>query len=135
MTVLLDSNVLIAVAVADHVHHDVAEAWLDGLEESFATCPITQGALLRLLLRHGATAEQAATVLRGLVSVPGHEFWPDDLEYGAVSLAGVMGHRQATDAYLAALARRRRGLLVTFDGGLAALHPDAAALLPSEQTG
>lgn len=127
MTVLLDGNVLIAVA--DHVHHDVAETWPAGLEGTFATCPITQGTLLR----HGPTAEQGVAVLRGLTSHPAHEFWPDDSDYGEVSLAGVIGHRQVTDAYLAALARRRRGFLVTFDRGLAALHEDAAALLPSQQ--
>jgi hypothetical protein len=40
-----------------------------------------------------------------------------------------MGHRQVTDAYLAALARRRQGRLATLDKGLAALHPDVAELL------
>jgi uncharacterized protein len=120
--------VLIAVVAADH--DEIADAWMAGLEESFATCPIEQGALLRLLLRHGTTAEQGVKVLSGLTSQPAHECWPDELRYGDVSLAGVMGHRQVTDAYLAALARRRRGLLATFDGGLAALHADATVLLP-----
>ena len=40
-----------------------------------------------------------------------------------------MGHRQVTDAYLAELARRHRGRLVTLDAGLAAVHPDVAELL------
>jgi hypothetical protein len=35
-----------------------------------------------------------------------------------------MGHRQVTDAYLAALARHHGGRPVTFDKGLVALHPD-----------
>lgn len=41
MTTLLDANVLIALVVADHVHHDPAEVWLAGSPGLFATCPIT----------------------------------------------------------------------------------------------
>jgi len=33
----------------------------------------------------------------------------------------LVGHQQVTDAYLLALALRRGGVLVTFDGGVAAL--------------
>jgi uncharacterized protein len=39
-------------------------------------------------------------------------------------VARVLGHRQVTDAYLAALARHHKGKLVSFDRGLAALHAD-----------
>jgi predicted nucleic acid-binding protein len=45
--------------------------------------------------------------------------------------SGVIGHRQVTDAYLAALARQRGGRLATFDAGLAQLHPDVAQLVPT----
>jgi predicted nucleic acid-binding protein len=41
-----------------------------------------------------------------------------------VSLKGVVGHRQVTDAYLAQLAREHDGRLATFDQGLAKLHHD-----------
>lgn len=129
MTVLLDSNVLIALVVEDHVHHDVAEGWFAALVGTFATCPITQGAAVRLVLRHGGTAEQAIRVLEEVTSQEAHRFWEDDLSYGDVGMTGVIGHRQVTDAYLAALARRRGGRLATFDGGMAALHPDVAALV------
>ena len=49
MTVLLDANVLIALLVDDHVHHQAAENWFVGMTGDFATCPITQGSLTRLL--------------------------------------------------------------------------------------
>ena len=49
MSVLLDANVLVALLVDDHVHHTAAEDWFSGLTENFATCPVTQGSLLRLL--------------------------------------------------------------------------------------
>jgi predicted nucleic acid-binding protein len=55
-----------------------------------------------------------------LTARPEHEFWPDDLPYDASILRGVLGHRQVTDAYLVALARRRRARLATFDAGLVA---------------
>lgn len=131
MTVLLDSNVLIALVVVDHVHHDAAEAWFTLLGERFATCPITQGALVRLVVRHGATAEQGVRVLAGVTTRNAHEFWPDDLGYGEVAMTAVVGHRQVTDAYLAGLARHRSAELATFDEGLAAAHPDVAKLLPA----
>lgn len=131
MTDLLDANVLIALTVDDHVHHDAAEAWFASTDSGFATCPITQGALLRQLLRAGDAVVDARQSLADFATHPRHEFWPDALEYGDVPMYGVVGHRQATDAYLAALARANSGRLVTFDRGLAALHPDIAVLVPT----
>ncbi|CAN5219718.1 type II toxin-antitoxin system ribonuclease VapC29 [soil metagenome] len=131
MTVLLDANVLIALVVEDHMHHDPAEAWFTGAADLFATCPITQGSLVRLLVRQGASADQAIQVITSLASREGHEFWADDLAYDEVAMTGVIGHRQVSDAYLAALTRRRGGRLATFDEGLASLHPDVATLVPA----
>ena len=122
--ILLDANVLIALAVADHIHHDEAEGWFARRRGGFATCPITQGALVRLVIRHGATPDQARAVLAGVTGHRAHRFWPDDLDVSAVPLTGVIGHRQVTDAYLAALARHHGGQVATFDHGLALLHPD-----------
>lgn len=51
MTHLFDSNVLVALSVGDHVHHQAAVQWWAAENESFATCPITQGALVRTLIR------------------------------------------------------------------------------------
>lgn len=129
MTVLLDANVLIAVTVTDHVHHDVAEEWFARRPEPFATCPLTQGALVRFLLRAGATARDAIEVVRGLQAVERHEFWTDGLGYDDIDMRGVVGHKQVTDAYLAGLARSRKGRLATLDRALAALHDDVALLL------
>lgn len=129
MTTLLDANVLIALVVSDHVHHDQAESWFAGRNESFSTCPITQGSLVRLLIRQGQNAEDARAVVIALTQSPRHEFWPDNISFTDVELRGVIGHRQVTDAYLAQLARTNRGRLATFDSGLAALHPDIAELV------
>nr|WP_221333157.1 TA system VapC family ribonuclease toxin [Nocardia transvalensis] len=128
---MLDANVLIALVVADHVHHDAAEEWFGGSAESFSTCPITQGSLLRLLLREGQSARTAMDVLAGVTGHERHEFWPDALPYSEVRMNPVAGHRQVTDAYLAQLARSRQARLATFDQGLAAVHADVVDLLKS----
>jgi len=60
---------------------------------------------------------------------PRHRFWPDGLSYADIGWRGVLGHRQVTDAYLAALARHHGGKLVSFDRGLVALHTDVGVAL------
>lgn len=130
MSVLLDSSIMIALVVDDHAHHAAAEAWFEGVGQ-FATCPITQGALFRTVVRRGGGPTEARAFLVELCAAEVHEFWPDDLPYADVRMTGVIGHRQVTDAYLAALARARGGRLATFDSGLAALHPDVGELVPT----
>jgi uncharacterized protein len=130
MTVLLDANVLIALLVEDHVHHAAAENWFADLHQSFATCPITQGSLIRLLVREGQSANAAKAVLSRTAADARHEFWPDDVSHIEVPVEGIIGHRQVTDAYLAQLARARGSRLATFDQGLAKLHPDVVELVP-----
>lgn len=132
MTALLaDGNVLIALTVRDHIHHRQAAEWFLSLDQQLATCPITQGTLLRFLLREGVGASRALAILQKIVSLPEHVFWPDEIGYDASTLVGVIGHRQVTDAYLAALATHFGGRLATLDKGLAALHPDTAVLIPT----
>lgn len=131
MTFLLDANVLIALVVEDHVHHEAAEQWLAGTSASFATCPVSQGSLVRLLVRESQAAEAAVAVVRGVTGHRRHEFWPDDVGYQDVAMAGVVGHRQVTDAYLAQLARAHKGRLASFDQGLCRLHQDVAELVPT----
>ena len=133
---LLDGNVLVALADAAHVHHVYAVAWFAGNDALFATCPITQGTLVRMLVRSQAvpTVEAACRVLLQFLAHPRHRFWPDAISYADVSWKAVLGHRQVTDAYLAALARHRDGVLITFDRGLAVTHADVVELIPSQGT-
>jgi toxin-antitoxin system PIN domain toxin len=130
---LLDANVLIALFDADHVHHMSVRDWFIALPGEFATCPIVEGALTRWIVRLEGRAGVAAAQgeLRKLAADSRHRFWPDDLAYAEVEWKGVLGHGQVTDAYLAALARKHAGRLVTLDRGLAALHHDVAELIPA----
>jgi len=128
-TYLADANVLVALTVVDHVHHEVAIDWFQRQEPDLATCPITEGALVRLLLREGGTASAAIDVLDAIRSQPWHSFWPDSISYSHDLLVGVIGHRQVTDAYLVALARANHSRLATLDRGLARLHGEVIHLL------
>ena len=71
-------------------------------------------------------------LLATLVAHPRHRFWPDSLGYDDISWRGVVGHRQLTDAYLAALARHHGGKLASFDRGLVALHADVGLALQED---
>lgn len=130
---LLDANVLIALFDADHVHHRNVRDWFVELKGPFASCPIVEGALTRWIVRiegRNGTAS-AKRELRKLAADARYRFWPDDLGYADVNWDGVLGHGQVTDAYLAALARKRGGQIATLDRGLAALHADVAELIPA----
>lgn len=131
MTALLDANVLVALVVSEHVHHDAAADWLAASEQRFATCPITQGSLVRFLVRTGQSAAAALEIVSAVEAANRHEFWSDSVSFADVDFEGVVGHRQVTDSYLAQLARSRKGQLATLDSGLAHLHGDVAVLIPT----
>ena len=131
MTALLDANVLVALVVAEHVQHDAAAEWLSASDAGFATCPITQGSLVRFLVRTGQSAAAARDVISAVEGANRHEFWPDSVSFTDVKVDGLVGHRQVTDAYLAQLARSRKRKLATLDSGLAHLHSDIAVLIPT----
>ncbi len=128
---LADGNVLVALSVVEHVHHAAAHRWLNERTPVLATCPITEGTLLRFLLREGVDADTSLSILSAIRSGPERAFWPTDLPFGSDQMRGVIGHRQVTDAYLAALARHRGARLATFDRGMAAAHSDVVDLVPT----
>lgn len=125
--VLLDANVLIALSVVDHQHHRLAREWLGGTRP-FATCPSTQGSLVRYLVRV-ASPDHALDALTLIEANARHEFWADEAPYDRQMLTGVGGYRQVTDAYLAAAAARRGTRLATFDRGVALLRPEHVLLV------
>jgi len=128
-TFLLDANVLIALTVDEHQHHDRSSDWIADID-GFAVCPIVEGALVRFLLGMGESADTAKAVLSGVRAHPRCEFWPDSISYIDADLTTVHGHRHVTDSYLVSLARSRGGLLATLDNPLTHRHPEHTLLLP-----
>ncbi|REF34659.1 TA system VapC family ribonuclease toxin [Thermasporomyces composti] len=126
---LLDTNALIALVIADHEHHQRVATWARGVAR-IAVCPIVEGGLLRFLIRIGESTATATALLAALADADRCEFWADSISYVDVTLDHVHGHRQVTDAYLAALAASRGARLATLDEGLAAALPDQVLLIP-----
>ena len=130
-TFLLDANVLIALTVREHVHHERVTRWAAGVQR-FALCPVVEGALIRFAVRLGATVAEARQSLRLVRDRKGYEFWPDSLSYADVNLDHVRGHRQVTDAYLASLAGSRSDArLATLDEALTRTQPALTLLVPA----
>jgi toxin-antitoxin system PIN domain toxin len=124
---LLDVNVLFSLVWPRHESHLTAHAWFaESGRHAWATNPLTQLGVLRLLTNPGATqgavsAASALAVLEDAIGHDGHEFWPLDREFASAlkSAAGrVQGHRQWTDVALLWQASERDGVLVTFDSGM-----------------
>lgn len=123
-TYLLDVNVLIALVDSAHVQHEVAHAWFAQVgKRSFATCPITENGLLRIVGHPrypncpGSPAA-VAPILLALRALPGHRFWPDTismLDPSHIDVARLSSHSQVTDSYLLALAQSRGGRLASLD--------------------
>ena len=128
---LLDANVLIALTVADHEHHEIVSSWA-GRGQRFALCPIVEGSLVRFLVRIGETAQAAKELLDVVYASRRCTFWTDSLSYRGADLDEVTGHRQVTDAYLARLAASNDGILATLDRALAARFPTAAELVTDQ---
>lgn len=137
---LLDVNVLIALGWPSHVHHEEAQNWFARHRKAgFRTCPLTETGFVRISSNPGFTPEavspwEALALLDRITSLPEHGFWPDDLPLGRAIAGGepLLGHRQITDAYLVALAKRHRGVLATLDRSVLALPEasEAVELLP-----
>lgn len=121
---LLDVNLLVALFDADHIHHDLAHDWFaDHRARGWATCPITENGLVRVLAnpRYGSPIVGVPAIVERLATFRGsghHEFWADEVSLADTALfnpALVRGHRQLTDVYLLGLAARKGGRLATFD--------------------
>jgi toxin-antitoxin system PIN domain toxin len=124
---LLDVNVLVALAIHDHPKHAKAMLWFRSKRSSgFSTCAITQSGLIRISSNPGVYKvrffhEGALAALRSLTGLPEHEFWPMDLDYEAAVAPlrhRISGYKQTTDAYLLGLAIHRRAKFATMDSGV-----------------
>jgi len=127
---LLDANVLIALTVVEHEHHEVARRWFVDIDGVWL-CSLVEGSLIRFLLRFGESATIARTMLAMLAEDPKVGFVTTSPSYRDVDLDGVRGHRQVTDVYLAELAAVQGLRLATFDRALTALRPAHTVLIPT----
>lgn len=123
---LLDVNVLIALCDGRHEHHRLAAEWFVAhAAAGWASCPITQNGVIRILSAPaypGARpVSQVLAQVQALCDGEHHRFWPDAVSLvdpGVLNPRHVLGHRQLTDAYLLALAVRQGGRFVTLDGAV-----------------
>ena len=123
MRALYDVNVLIALFDPQHTQHNKAKKWhSESQTHGWASCPLTQNGLLRILSQprytNPATVAELLALLADATSDPSHEFWPDDISLAA----GGTLHRKVpltssaiTDIYLLALAVKHAGCLITLD--------------------
>lgn len=136
MSLLLDASVLIPLADQQHTAHQECREWF-GREarKGFSTCAITELALLRYALRfYPSLGMSGARELLGSIRAhPACRYVTHAPEPLGLSWAGVIGHAQVTDAYLAGLARAAGLKLATLDQGLAAVHPDVAVMISSPE--
>ena len=130
MTDLADANVLLALHAPAHTHHARAADWLES-SASFATTPVTDLGLVRLLTRADVMdgrplrPAQALALLSVLKQQPHYAFWPDGEALDRSRFASALqGPGQVTDLHLLDLAAAHAGVLVTFDAKIpAALKP------------
>lgn len=124
MRYLLDTNVLLALSLPTHQHHQHATSWFQvGMD--WATTPLTESGYLRLMTNprvvgHSIGVGQVLEALREMREVPGHAFVADDTSLAdpAIDVARLAGTKQVTDYHLVNLAARQATVLATFDGSL-----------------
>ncbi len=138
-TYLLDVNVLIALVDPAHIQHDQAHDWFARKgRKSFATCPITENGLIRIVghPRYPNSPGPPSVVVQSLMAIrglAGHHFWPDEVSVADdkfFAAALLSSHSRVTDSYLLALAHAHGGRLATLDTKLATeVVPDGGAAL------
>jgi len=119
---LYDVNVLIALFDPQHTQHAKATAWHAANTAGWASCPITQNGLLRIVSQPRYTNPAPVAELRPRLALAttatNHLFWPDDISLASVGVlhdGALITAGALTDLYLLALAVRHSGRLVTLD--------------------
>lgn len=122
---LLDVNVLLALAWPNHPFHAAATRRMEQAGHQWATCALTQLGFIRLSSNPAAvtpamTPASAATLLAKMVQDAAHvyvEALPQPVEFTS-AFTRAMGHRQVIDFYLLYVARLHKAKLLTFDARL-----------------
>ncbi len=113
MSVLPDVNLLLAYGWKTHAEHARTRSWFHGL--SFLTCPITELGFPRVSMSpaYRADFKSSMIVLQAIRNLSGASFIADDAP--AESLPAITSYKEATDAYLVALAATNQAQLATLD--------------------
>ena len=134
---LLDVNVLLAVAWPNHQHHASAVRVVEPGDDGWATCAITQLGFIRLssnpaVFPAAKSPGEAASLLAAITADPLHQYLgslPSPIKTGSPRLfAGMRGHNQVADRYLLMLANCNDATFVTFDKRLTAFAPPATRI-------
>ena len=121
---LLDINVLIALLDPDHAFHQRAHAWWGKHGHAWASCPLTENGLLRIMASAAYSittrfmVSDIAMRLSAFADNSDHAFWPDLLSIRDPHFfkhASILSSKHLTDLYLLALSVENHGCLVTFD--------------------
>jgi len=134
---LLDVNVLVALAWPNHQFHAAATRRLESSREHWATCALTQLGFIRLSSNPAAvtdakTPAEAARLLAVMVRDPLHVYLrslraPSDRPSIRI-FERILGSKHVTDAYLISVARQHKAKLITFDARLKAATRDGEEL-------
>ena len=120
---LLDVNVLLAIAWPNHQFHAAAIAALLS-QNRWATCALTQLGFIRLssnpaAIPNAKSPQEAAALLGRLVADSLHIYLESLPAPASADWKGafrdLLGHRQVMDAYLLQLAIANNAVFVTFD--------------------
>jgi uncharacterized protein len=132
--VLLDVNVLLAMAWPNHQHHEAAHQWFSRVSaRTWATCALTELAFVRISANPAFTPSavspaDAVRLLDRTRAHPGHRYWHELPGVDDLAEMRLGGHQQVTDAYLVLAAKLNGGVLATFDRSIAAWAPEPKLL-------
>lgn len=119
---LLDANLLIALLDPRHVHHSSVSAWFVAHHrEGWATCPLTENAVVRVVgnPKYPNGPQDTHVVREALFQLclqPGHQFWPDSISLVERSKFRLLpSAKHLTDFYLLALATDRKATFTSLD--------------------
>jgi uncharacterized protein len=121
---LLDVNVLLALAWPNHQFHAAATGRLESGRDRWATCALTQLGFIRLssnpaVVSGHKSPATAASLLKAMIQDSQHIYLESLTSPVEVNLfAKILGSKQVTDVYLMDLARRHAATFVTFDARL-----------------
>jgi uncharacterized protein len=101
----------------------VHDWFAENAEYGWASCPITESGLLRIVGNPARVDEYVPLprligLLNSFCEHSRHHFWPDASSIRDTDMfdpASLRGHQQLTDVYLLGLAVRNRGRFVTLD--------------------